>query len=265
MTDHDTGQVAASAAEIYDSFFVPALFAGWPARVLAAAAVQTGCQVLDVACGTGVLARSARDRVGAAGSVTGIDINDGMLAVARKRSPDIAWRTGDAGALPFVADTFDCVVSQFGLMFFPDRPRALREMRRVTRRNGRIAVAVWGALADTPGYAAMAALLLDLFGADVANSLAAPYALGDRDVLGSLCTEAGIHDAVIDTIVGRAQFASLDAWLYTDIRGWTLANVIDDADYARLSAAARERLSAFVDDAGAVSFDAPAHIVSFAA
>ncbi len=265
MTDHDTGQVAASAAEIYDSFFVPALFAEWPARVLAAAAVQSGDHVLDVACGTGVLARSARDQVGAAGAVTAIDINDGMLAVARKRSPDIAWHTGDAGALAFADDTFDRVVSQFGLMFFPERVRALREMRRVARGNGRIAVAVWGSLAETPGYAAMAALLLDLFGADVANSLAAPYALGDPDVLDTLCTEAGIDDAVIDTIVGRAQFASLDAWLYTDIRGWTLADVIDDADYARLSAAAHERLSAFVDDDGSVSFDAPAHIVSFAA
>lgn len=265
MTEHDTGQVATSAAEIYESFFVPALFAEWPARVLAAAGVRAGDHVLDVACGTGILARAALDRVGDSGKVTAIDMNDGMLAVARKQSTAVSWHTGDACTLPFAADEFDCVVSQFGLMFFPDRQQALREMRRVARDGGRIAAAVWGALADTPGYAAMAALLLDLFGADIANSLAAPYSLGDRDVLASLCANAGIRDAHIETIIGRAQFENLEAWLYTDIRGWTLADVIDDTDYARLTTAARDRLSSFVQDDGSVSFATPAHIVSFTA
>lgn len=265
MTEHDTGQVAVSAAEIYESFFVPALFTEWPARVLAAAGVDAGDKVLDVACGTGVLARTALERVGASGTVAGVDMNAGMLAVARKQSTAVTWHQGDACALPFADNEFDRVASQFGLMFFPDRPRALQEMRRVTRDGGRIAVAVWGSLADTSGYAAMAALLLDLFGADVANSLAAPYALGDRDVLASLCAEAGIHAAHIETIVGQARFASLDAWLYTDIRGWTLADVIDDVDYARLSTAAHERLTSFVNDDGSVSFATPAHIVSFTA
>lgn len=263
MTEHDTGQVAASAADIYDSFFVPALFSEWPVRVLKAAGVGAGHDVLDVACGTGVLARAAFDQVGPSGSVTGIDINDGMLAVARKHAAAVTWQTGDAGALPFSDGSFDRVVSQFGLMFFPDRPRALQEMRRVTRAGGRVAVAVWGTLASTPGYAAMAGLLNDLFGADVANSIEAPYCLGDRDALASVLVEAGIPDARIDTFVGRAQFASLDAWLYTDIRGWTLASVIDDADYARLAAAAPDALSAFVQADGSVRFDAPAHIASF--
>lgn len=265
MTEHATGQVAASAAEIYESFFVPALFAEWPPRVLAAADVGAGDHVLDVACGTGILARAALERVGAAGAVTAIDLNDGMLAVARKRSTAIDWRNGDACELPFADQTFDCVVSQFGLMFFPDRVRALREMCRVTRADGRIAFAVWGALADTPGYAAMAALLEELFGAEVASSLAVPYSLGNRDKLGSLCASAGIDTPHIETVIGRAQFANLDAWLYTDIRGWTLADVINDADYARLAAAAPERLSAFVAADGSVGFDAPAHIVSFTA
>ena len=265
MTEHDTGQVAASAADIYDAFFVPALFGEWPERVLQAADVRAGHAVLDVACGTGVLARAALNRVGTAGSVTAIDINDGMLGVARQQSTVINWHSGDAGELPFGDSSFDRVVSQFGLMFFPDRPRALHEMRRVTRDGGRVAVAVWGTLAATPGYAAMAALLNDLFGADVASSIEAPYSLGDSEALTSLFADAGIRDVRIDTIVGRAQFASLEAWLHTDIRGWTLASVIDDADYARLAAAAPDALSTFVRPDGSVTFDAPAHIASFAA
>jgi len=89
MNEHEKGQVAASAAEIYDQFFVPALFADWPEHVLRAANVQAGDSVLDVACGTGVLARKAADLVGPSGSVVGVDINEGMLAAARQKAPDI--------------------------------------------------------------------------------------------------------------------------------------------------------------------------------
>lgn len=130
-SDDARGQVRASAAEIYDEFFVPALFAPWPEPVLNAAKLGAGQTVLDVACGTGVLARAGVRRTGAAQRVTGLDLNDGMLAVARRHHPGIAWRQGRAEALPFEPEAFDAVVCQFGLMFFEDRPRALREMTRV--------------------------------------------------------------------------------------------------------------------------------------
>jgi len=263
MSEHNAGQVAASAAEIYETFFVPALFADWPDRVLAAAEVGSGDRVADIACGTGVLARAAQDCVGANGSVTGVDINEGMLAVARELSASITWQTGDASRLPFDDATFDRVVSQFGLMFFPDQAGALREMRRIVRPGGRVAVAVWGSLDSTPGYAAMASLLNDLFGADIAASVEAPYSLGDAAVIESLCVDAGINDANIGTIIGQARFPSVDTWVYTDIKGWTLADLIDDADYARLVEAAPTALSAYVDANGGVAFDAPAHIVTF--
>src|SRR5688500_16775452 len=133
MDRTDRGQVNSSAAEIYESFFVPALFQEWAGRVADTAHIQLGQRVLDVACGTGVLARAAADRAGAGGSVTGLDINEGMLAVAAQKAPHIDWRQGQAEALPFEDGTFDAVVSQFGLMFFDDRAAAIREMRRVLR------------------------------------------------------------------------------------------------------------------------------------
>jgi ubiquinone/menaquinone biosynthesis C-methylase UbiE len=82
----DTGQLTGSAAEVYDEFFVPALFGAWPPRVVDAARIGPGMRVVDVACGTGVLALEAEARVGPAGSVVGIDLNPGMLAVARHKS-----------------------------------------------------------------------------------------------------------------------------------------------------------------------------------
>lgn len=183
INEHKTGQVAGSAAEIYEEFFVPALFAEWPKSVLDAAAVEVGDTVLDVACGTGILAREADRQVGVNGSVVGVDINDGMLAVAKGLAPDISWKTAPAENLPFESRTFDRVVSQFGLMFFDDQKQALREMRRVLRPGGTMAVAVWGALAATPGYAEVADILADLFGSEVAQSIQVPYALGEKQKL----------------------------------------------------------------------------------
>jgi ubiquinone/menaquinone biosynthesis C-methylase UbiE len=265
MNEHEKGQVAANAAEIYEQFFVPALFAEWPKRVLQAANVQTGDSVLDVACGTGVLAREAADRVGASGSVFGVDINEGMLAIARQKTPNITWKIGPAESLPFKADTFDRVVSQFALMFFEDQTKAIAEMGRVARPGGTVTVAVWDSLAATPGYAAVAEVLDELFGPEVAQSIQAPYSLGDRQKLTSLFAKAGMNDITIRTITGQARFASIEAWIYTDIKGWTLADIIDDEGYERLRQHAPQKLAQFVLADDSVAFDAPAHIITFAA
>src|SRR5262245_46222255 len=158
MSQTDKGQVIASAAEVYEEFFVPALFAQWPPRVAGAARIRPGQRVLDVACGTGILARSAVALVGPNGSVTGLDINEGMLAVAERKAHGIEWRRGAAEALPFDSESFDAVVSQFGLMFFEDRRSAIKEIVRVLRPGGRLAVAVWDSYKNSPGYAALIAV-----------------------------------------------------------------------------------------------------------
>lgn len=256
------GQITRCAAEVYEEFFVPALFRQWPPRVLDAARVGQGQRVLDVACGTGVLAREAARRVGPSGSVTGIDRNDGMLAVARRCAPKVHWQMGFAEALPFVDGAFDAVVSQFGLMFFDDRTTALKEMWRVLQPGGSLAIAVWDALDRSPGYAAMAALLERLFGKCIADELRAPFALGDADALAALFGSAGVRSVGISPHDGMACFPSLESWVHTDIRGWTLADLIDDAQYETLLAQARETLAAFVQPGGAVDFPCPALIAS---
>src|SRR5262245_30686072 len=100
MGEASTGQVTGSAAEVYEAFFVPALFGQWATRLAEAAGLCPGNRVLDVACGTGVLAREAAGRVAPGGSVVGLDRNEGMLAVAAAKAPSIGWRAGRAEALP---------------------------------------------------------------------------------------------------------------------------------------------------------------------
>ena len=262
MSESERGQVTGNAAEIYEAFFVPALFREWATRVTDAAKIQPGWRVLDVACGTGILARTVEERTGQNGTVVGLDINEGMLGVAKRKAPDIEWRQGQAEALPFDDDSFDAVVSQFGLMFFEDRHAAIREMMRVLKPGGSLTVAVWDTLEHSPGYATVTALLQRLFGSQVAAALRAPFVLGDPQLLHNLFMEAGIPNARITTQAGTARFPSIQQWMYTDVKGWTLANMIDDAQFDLLCTEAERVLQPFTAADGTVAFDLPAHLIT---
>lgn len=264
MADSERVRITTSAAEVYDSFFVPALFQEWAAPVADAAGIGAGDRVLDVGCGTGVVALEAARRVGPAGAVVGLDLNEGMLEVARRKASSVDWRHGRAEALPFERGAFDAVTSQFALMFFEDRAAALAEMFRVLRPGGRLAVAVWDVAERTPGYAAVIVLLERLFGRRVADALRAPFVLGDVAGLRALFVKAGIPGVSVTTREGTARFPSIRAWMYTDIRGWTMAEMLDDAQFERLVEEAERSLAGFVASDGSVAFAIPAHVVAAA-
>ena len=255
------GQVIQSAAEIYEAFFVPALFDQWPERVLDTAGLSTGDDILDVGCGTGTLARTAARRLDGSGSTTGIDINDGMLTIARRTPEPVTWRHGPAEHLPFPDQSFDRVVSQFALMFFADQTTSLTEMARVTRPGGTITIATWASIDQSPGYAAMVHLLQRLFGDKAAAALMAPFTLGTEDKLHDLIDKT-LPNATVRLHQGLARFDSLEAWVHTDVRGWTLADMIDDGQYAQLLASAKTELADFVDHNEQVRFPAPALIAT---
>src|SRR5262249_33536426 len=146
-------QLEGNAAELYQRYLVPAITARWAQDLVDRALLQGGEKVLDVACGTGVVARLAAAKV-APGHVTGLDLNAGMLAVARGVSNEgapIDWNEGSALDLPFRSGHFDVVLCQLGLQFFPDQPKALHEMRRVLREPGRVALSVYSPIERTPG------------------------------------------------------------------------------------------------------------------
>jgi SAM-dependent methyltransferase len=202
------------------------------------------------------------ERVGSTGEVVGLDINDGMLAIARRKIPSVTWQQGPAEAMPFEDNYFDAVVSQFGLMFFEDRPTALKEMFRVLRPGGHLAVAVWDSVENTPAYAAVTGMLDRLFGEEVGNALRSPYNLGDKLLLKSIFTTAGISGAKITTVEGTAHFSSIKAWVSADVKGWTLDDMIDETQFQHLLAEAEKVLQPFVSADGTVAFTAPAHIVT---
>lgn len=265
MNETLTSQPAAarSPAEVYDQQFVPALFRHWGPVMCDAARIRRGQRVLDVACGTGALTVAVAERVAPGGAATGLDANPEMLAVARRKPSNIEWRDGRAESLPFADASFDAVVSQFGLMFFDDRVAALCEMRRVLRPGGRLAVAVCDALANSPGYAALAALLERLFGKRVADAFRAPFVLGDVSTLRALCTDAGIAAMSVTQHQGTVRFASIDALVSTERAcAWTLGGLLDDEQFERLRRESQSVFRPFVDRGGMVAFAMPALVIT---
>jgi ubiquinone/menaquinone biosynthesis C-methylase UbiE len=263
MTDSEL-HAQSSAAAAYEDLFVPALFGQWAPRVADAAQIGSGDRVLDVACGTGVLAREAAARVGPGGSVAGLDPNPGMLEVAARLAPGIAWREGTAESLPYPDKAFDAVVSQFGLMFFGDRRQAIREMLRVLAEGGVLAVAVWDSLDEIPGYAAEVELLERLAGEGAADAVRAPFALGDRTELEAMFEDAGATAADVSTLAGTARFPSIRTMVEADLRGWlpVVGIELPEERIAQILAEAEQALSSYRSEDGYVVFAAPAHIVT---
>ena len=259
MGDSETGQVSLEAAKVYEEFYLPALFQEWCPRALAAAKVEPGNHVLDVACGTGALSMVASDIVGANGKTVGIDINDCMLQIARLKSSSIEWINAPAEALPFDDNRFDCVVSQFGLMYFEDKEGAVGEMHRVVKQGGSIAVIVWDALENNPGLAAEEYLWQRVFNEEIDNT---PYGLGDSGVLESLFSSLHLDGIDISTHTGTARFDSIESWIRTGAKGWTEDDALSDEQLAHLIEIAEQELANFKTEDGRVAFPTSAYIVS---
>jgi len=244
MTDHERGQVDTSAAEVYDGLFVPALFGRFAEPIIESGAVGPHESVIDLACGTGALTRAAAARTD--GRVVGIDVNPGMLAVARSHGGDVEYALGDAADLEFSDGTFDLATCQFGVMFYPDPVAGIAEMARVARRG---VVAVWDTI-DRSDYPAMQELFRAHLGEEAAASLNAPFAMG-RD-LEDLVAQAGISEATMTSIEGTGRFSSIEEWITTEVRGWTLGESVNDAELAQLIEAGQEALGEFVTADGCV-------------
>ena len=233
-TKQETFQLTAEAAEAYEALFVPAFFAQWPPSLLDAAGVSVGHRVLDVACGTGVVARSAAERVGSTGSVVGVDLSAAMLGVARRIRPDLEWRQGDAGALPFGAAEFDAVVSQMAMMFFPDPTAALREMRRVVRPTGTVGVLVPGGLTANRPYELFVDIVTRHAGPDARSLVTTYFALGDREFLSRLFADADLQVTTATTVVGESRFGSIDELVNIEIDSTPLGERLDRGARARI-------------------------------
>ena len=258
----NTFQLSDSAAETYERIFVPALFAEWALRLVDVAGISAGQRVLDVACGTGIVARRAADRLGGRGQVVGVDCNEGMLAVARRLRPELEWHRGDAADLPFPPASFEAVLCQAALMYFPDRLAALQEMRRVASGDGNIVVQVWGALDGQPAYKRFADVASRHIGDRATELISAYFSLGDRDLVADLMRGAGLAVTEARTELGAVRFGSIEQFVQGEIDGSPLADDLDAGTYARLMRDCREKLAEFVAPDGTTRLPIEGHIVA---
>ncbi|MGQ4659492.1 methyltransferase domain-containing protein [Lysobacter sp. F6437] len=221
----------------YERYFVPAIGAPLATDLVRLAALQPGERVLDVACGTGVVARLASPQVGVSGRITGLDVNPGMLAVARSATPAdmaIEWHEASAEAMPFPDASFDVVLCQMGLQFMTDKPAALGEMRRVLMPGGRLLLNVPG---PTPQlFAIMGEALARHASGDAAGFVDQVFSLHDTAQIQSLVAGAGFHDISVQAETRSLRLPAPEAFLWQYVHGTPLAGAVDQMDDDRRSA-----------------------------
>ena len=211
-----TFQIATDAARSYEAA-VTVFMTPFADIAIEAAGVGPGDQVLDLACGTGVVARRLTDAVGATGRVCGSDLNPAMLAVAREIGPaGIEWLQAPADALPYPDSSFDSVVCQQSLQFFPDKVAALREVGRVLRPGGRVAVTVWAAPEHSPYFAAQRAGVLAAIGDAGLNPLRAAMPADPEALLTGWAHTAGL--TAINTRIVQAPVRLPDLVAFVDLQ-----------------------------------------------
>jgi ubiquinone/menaquinone biosynthesis C-methylase UbiE len=205
-------------AESYEHFMVPSLFAPWSSYLIQCANPQPGERVLDIACGTGIVARNVVPRVGSQGMVIGLDVNPDMIGIARQAAErehlPIEWHTGPAEQLPFPDQNFDLVFCQFALMFFANQHAALKEIHRVLKTGGRVVMSVWQGLDRHPFYQTLHEVSQPHLGK---SSVQAVFSLGDSDELHKLLTNSGFQHIEIEPTSLTAHFPNPEEFLAWEI------------------------------------------------
>ena len=257
-------QAELDAGRGYEALFVPALFKPWVKHLLAGANVEPGSSVLDVACGTGVAAREALEIAGNTGRVVGLDEAPGMIAVAKEVAPEIDWVLGNAEALGFDDATFDCVLSQFGLMFFQNPDGAAREMHRVLKPGGRLAVAVWDSIGNNPAYHELALVLDVHVSTEAGDALRLPFSMGDADEVVSVLEEGGFTEIKPEARTENARFPSARTVVEAELRGWLpLFGInLNEEEIANILAKSERSLSGYSTPSGEAIFPTSALVVT---
>lgn len=261
--DQSVDQSQIDAAMGYESLLVPGLFVPWPAPVLAAANFSPGCDLLDIACGTGIVARRARESSDD-GHIVGIDADAGMIEVANRLQPDVQWDVGLAESLPYDDNRFDAVTIQFGMMFFQDRVKALREALRVLKPGGRMAVTVWNGLEAMPAYQTQVNLLQEHCGTQAADALRAPFCLGDRKYVETLLGTAGAENVSAETRSETADFPSIAELVESELTGWLpiMGVNLSQDQISTVMAVAEDALAPYRSEQGRLVYETSAHLIS---
>lgn len=253
-----------NAAENYQRFFVPAIGEPLAKDLLRHAALRPGERVLDVACGTGVVARLASQQVGSRGMVAGLDINPGMLAVARSipsPGPPIEWHEATAESMPLPDATFDVVLCQLSLQFMPDRFAALQEMRRVLVQNGRMLLNLPGAAG--PVFAILAEAMERHVSPEAAGFVRKVFSLHDASELQRLASAAGFRDVAVESNVKMFRLPAPAEFLWQYVHSTPLAELVALAGDEEREALERDVVAGWreFEEDGAMTYEQPVVVV----
>lgn len=258
MTTDPQWQFVGNVPENYERHLVPSIFAPWAQDLIEAAALRPGERVLDIACGTGIVARTAARTVGSGATVVGLDLSAPMLAVARAAAEaeglSVEWREGSAVTLPLADATFDVSFCQQGLQFFSDRAAALSEAYRILTPGGRLVLSVWRGIENSRGFA----VLVDALTRHISREAGAlmtsgPFGLSNTDELYALIAGAGFSDITIRPVVKALRFPSSNEFVLHYTAGSALASLVAAANDGARSALLAEvdvALQSYVDDQG---------------
>jgi ubiquinone/menaquinone biosynthesis C-methylase UbiE len=262
MSTPETFEIPIETAELYETKFVPALFADWAPHVVEMGDVTAGQSVLDVACGTGIVARTAAARVGPQGRVVGVDLNPAMLTVADRVCRDVELRRADVADLPFDPGTFDAALCQMALMFFPDRQRAIGEMGRVVKPDGTVVVMVPSRLDAQPAYRLLVELAAHHAGPEAVAMLSAYWVCGDLDELCQTVRSAGLEVLSTRTRMGTARFDSIDEFVAVEVESTPVRERLTDGEYDTLRREAHDVLAGFTAPDGTAQIPIEGHLLA---
>jgi SAM-dependent methyltransferase len=187
-------QFTGSVPRLYDAHLGPFLFEPYAAHFVARSTYPAGCRVLELACGTGILTRRILKALPADGKLTATDLNGAMVEHARERmgaDRRLQWQMADATALPFPDASFDRVACQFGVMFFPDKHRAYREVHRVLAPGGEFAFNVWDSVERNPYVGVAEGRVASFFPGNPPTFFQVPFGYHDREEIRAGMKAAG--------------------------------------------------------------------------
>lgn len=229
--------------ENYERYFVPAIGAPVADDIISQAALVPGQRVLDVACGTGIVSRLAAEKVGPGGTVAGLDINPGMLAVARSVTPkdmSIEWYQASAEDMPLPDETFDVVMCQMGLQFMEDKIGALQEMRRVLVSGGHLILNVPGPAGKI--FMDFAEAMERNISSEAAGFMNQVFSLHNTDEIQQLMSKAGFSEIDVQAKGKTLRLPPSKEFIWQYIKSTPLAGIVLNADEEARAALEREVL-----------------------
>lgn len=267
-TNVESWQITGNSPAAYEEYLVPGFFKPWAEKLVSLAEPAPDSTILDIACGTGIVARTAANEVGSDARVTGIDINREMLGKASEMSEksglEVEWQQGDAIRLPFEDNRFDRIFCQQAMQFFTDPHKALMEMQRVMKSDGTLALNILRPIAYNPAYKILADCLDEHAGEHAANMMRSPFPSWNQEMLRNMVNDAGFKKTHIQLEIISMRYPSPEEFLKREAESSPLAEEIESMESERRMALIGDlstSLEAYIDDMGVV-FPMETHMIS---